>query len=246
MSASEKLAFGVEPANRRYRLRLARYQGLAETIRDYVAERTADDPERKLDYLEVGVGTGRTLRYFEGVGVDTRLNLHAVDINPSRLGIVYRKEDWELHQGDAEERLPFDDASFDVLVSEQLLEHLRRPDNAIAEFARVLRPGGLAAIGVPTFPPGVAHVRPLAVAIREKVFGKIEGHIQSFTAGNIMARVKRTGAFEDVRAVGYRFVSGGLLAPLEDHDWWYRFNRRAGAALPSLCVEVQVLARRKG
>ena len=245
MSSPDKLAFGVEPANRRFRLRLARYQGLAEAVRDYVAERTVDDPDLALEYLEVGVGTGRTLRYYEGLGIDRQLRLHAVDINPDRLGVVYRKQDWELHQGDAEERLPFDDARFDVVVSEQLLEHLRRPDAALAEFARVLRPGGLAAIGVPTFPPGLAHVRPLAVAIREKVLGKIEGHIQSFTAGDIVGRVRATGAFEDVRAVGYRFVSGGLLAPLEDHGWWYRLNRQAGALLPGLCVEVQVLARRR-
>ncbi len=244
MGNKDKVAFGVERSDRRYRLRLARYQALAEQLRDHIAL-AAPDPERKLSYLEVGVGTARTLRYYEALGIDRRLELHAVDISPGRLGRVYRHEDWQLHQGDAQERFPFDDASFDIVVSEQLLEHLQRPERAIAEVGRVLRPGGLAVIGVPTFPPGISHLRPIAVKLRESLFNKVEGHIQTFTARSIARRIEGSGWFEDVRVRGYRLLSGGLLAPLEDYHWWYRFNRRLGAALPGLCIEVQVSARRR-
>jgi len=38
--------------------------------------------------------------------------------------------------------LPFADASFDNVVAIETLEHLRDPSRAIAEFTRVLRPGG--------------------------------------------------------------------------------------------------------
>ncbi|MBU0492658.1 MAG: methyltransferase domain-containing protein [Chloroflexi bacterium] len=44
-------------------------------------------------------------------------------------------------QGDAEQ-LPFADGSFDAVVSLGTLHHLPRPEQAIAEVARVLRPGG--------------------------------------------------------------------------------------------------------
>lgn len=43
--------------------------------------------------------------------------------------------------GDAE-RLPFHDASFDVVVWSEVIEHLMRPELAVWEVARVLRPGG--------------------------------------------------------------------------------------------------------
>jgi SAM-dependent methyltransferase len=43
--------------------------------------------------------------------------------------------------GDAE-RLPFRDASFDVVVWSEVIEHLMRPELAVWEVARVLRPGG--------------------------------------------------------------------------------------------------------
>lgn len=53
----------------------------------------------------------------------------------------------EFRQGDAEE-LPFADASFDAAVAGFVLLHLGRPEQAAAEAARVLAPGGLAAFTV--------------------------------------------------------------------------------------------------
>jgi SAM-dependent methyltransferase len=43
---------------------------------------------------------------------------------------------------DATEPLPLPDASFDVVVAGELLEHLPMPDRTVAEIHRVLKPGG--------------------------------------------------------------------------------------------------------
>jgi SAM-dependent methyltransferase len=45
-------------------------------------------------------------------------------------------------QGDAE-ALPFPDSTFDVVVWSEVIEHLMRPELAVWEVARVLRPGGI-------------------------------------------------------------------------------------------------------
>jgi ubiquinone/menaquinone biosynthesis C-methylase UbiE len=45
-------------------------------------------------------------------------------------------------RGDGE-RLPFPDAAFDVVVMSEVIEHLLRPEVAVWEVARVLRPGGV-------------------------------------------------------------------------------------------------------
>lgn len=42
--------------------------------------------------------------------------------------------------------LPFDDGSFDVVYTHQVLQHLADPVSALREFRRVLRPGGLVAV----------------------------------------------------------------------------------------------------
>jgi SAM-dependent methyltransferase len=42
------------------------------------------------------------------------------------------------------EALPFDDATFDVIASDAVLEHVRNLDAMVAETARVLKPGGYA------------------------------------------------------------------------------------------------------
>lgn len=48
----------------------------------------------------------------------------------------------EWVRGDGE-MLPFRDASFDVVVMSEVIEHLLRPERAVWELSRVLRPGGV-------------------------------------------------------------------------------------------------------
>jgi ubiquinone/menaquinone biosynthesis C-methylase UbiE len=49
------------------------------------------------------------------------------------------------------DRLPFDDASFDVVTLLAVLEHLDQPAAIVREIARVLRPGGLLVLTVPSW-----------------------------------------------------------------------------------------------
>ncbi|MBI1208902.1 MAG: methyltransferase domain-containing protein [Azospirillum sp.] len=49
-------------------------------------------------------------------------------------------------------RLPFPDGHFDVILSSHVLEHVRDDQLAMAELARVLRPGGWAVLMVPFDP----------------------------------------------------------------------------------------------
>jgi 2-polyprenyl-6-hydroxyphenyl methylase/3-demethylubiquinone-9 3-methyltransferase len=46
-------------------------------------------------------------------------------------------------------RLPFADSAFAGVLCSSVLEYLSAPDAALAEFARVLRPGGMLVISVP-------------------------------------------------------------------------------------------------
>jgi ubiquinone/menaquinone biosynthesis C-methylase UbiE len=61
-------------------------------------------------------------------------------VDKSRQGEATPIRRWFL-QGDAE-RLPIESASADVVVMSEVIEHLLRPDHAVWEVARILRPGG--------------------------------------------------------------------------------------------------------
>jgi ubiquinone/menaquinone biosynthesis C-methylase UbiE len=55
----------------------------------------------------------------------------------------------EIHGGDLNKELPFGDRSFDYITCLEGLEHIENPQQAIREFARLLRPGGQLVVSVP-------------------------------------------------------------------------------------------------
>jgi len=101
----------------------------------------ADEPID--DLLDIGTGTGRVLevmapRVERALGVDLSREMLAVArVNLERAGA----RNCAIRQGDMYQ-LPAPGASFDAVVIHQVLHYAERPDRAIAEAARVLRPGG--------------------------------------------------------------------------------------------------------
>jgi SAM-dependent methyltransferase len=94
--------------------------------------------------LEIGCGTGYFTLNLLQLGVIARAT--ASDISPGMLTQLQVNADQlgltvETVAGDAE-RLPFGDASFDLVHGHAVLHHLPDLDQAFAEFFRVLRPGG--------------------------------------------------------------------------------------------------------
>lgn len=97
--------------------------------------------------LEIGCGTGPVTRSIAGLEAVTR----AVGLDPSPAllerahGLSRDHAAVEFHLGDAR-ALPFPDRDFDAVVFHTTLCHIPGPERALAEAARVLRPGGRLAI----------------------------------------------------------------------------------------------------
>jgi SAM-dependent methyltransferase len=98
------------------------------------------------DVLEAGCGIGTDAVQFVRSGA----RYTGIDFSPTALDLAGRRpelRDARLVQGSVVE-LPFPDDSFDLVYSNGVIHHLPQTSQAIAEFHRVLRPGGTAIVMV--------------------------------------------------------------------------------------------------
>lgn len=105
---------------------------------DWVHKEANGDALRVLDY---GCGTGQILRHLRNCGQDAwgcdafyEGGDHSSEIPPDLRPYIRRMV------GDT---IPYEDASFDVVLSNQVLEHVPDMEAALTEIARVLKVAGL-------------------------------------------------------------------------------------------------------
>jgi 2-polyprenyl-3-methyl-5-hydroxy-6-metoxy-1,4-benzoquinol methylase len=65
---------------------------------------------------------------------------------------------YSLRIGDVQAHLPVDDASQDAVTCFEVIEHLERPEAALAELRRILRPGGLLCLSTAIRMESVDHI----------------------------------------------------------------------------------------
>jgi ubiquinone/menaquinone biosynthesis C-methylase UbiE len=175
-------------------------------------------PEARL--LDVGCLEGSYTRlYADAVGAGS---VHGVDVSLTDSARAKGVEavEFDLNSGEA---LPYPDATFDVVVCIESLEHIYPTDFMLREIRRVLKPRGTAIIDVPRLdsflniilltlgfqPPGIE-------CSRERRYGSINddslltGHVAYFTRRALLEMLEKSG-FEilDARQVGQR--SGWLM-----------------------------------
>lgn len=140
----QNAVLGIGPIRRRlHRLGSTGMNGNPDSARDrFDAYRRRVEVTAK-DVLELGPGhTPNILALAKEAGARRCVGLDVellVDDGP------YRSRGIELDLYDGR-RMPYADASFDVIWSSDVLEHVRDPERTVAECHRVLRPGGSVAM----------------------------------------------------------------------------------------------------
>jgi len=161
--------------------------------REALFKRYVGGPGRRV--LDLGCRDGALTRtYLEGndvVGVDA--DREALDA-AALLGI-------ETHWADLDQPLDFPDASFDVVVAGELLEHLRDPAPLVAEARRVLRPGGTLVASV----PNAYRLKRRLLFLAGRPPDDDPTHLQMFSPSDVRALL---GGFEEPHL---HFVAGRLV-----------------------------------
>jgi ubiquinone/menaquinone biosynthesis C-methylase UbiE len=109
--------------------------------------------------------------------------------------------------GDAT-RMPFPDGSFDIVIAAEVLEHIPADQSAMNEIARVLRPGGIAAVTVPAWLP-----ERICWALSDDYHNVPGGHVRIFTQAELETKLRRAGLF-----VGGHHRAHALHSPY----WWLK------------------------
>jgi SAM-dependent methyltransferase len=102
-------------------------------------------------------------------------------------GEAGEKADARVVQGDVLS-LPFPDGSFDAVIAAEVLEHIPDDERAIAEIARVVRPGGRLAVTVPRWWP-----EQINWALSREYHDIPGGHVRIYKGSELTARLTAAG-----------------------------------------------------
>lgn len=95
--------------------------------------------------LDIGCAAGGFLKYLHNKGYK---NLNGVDVSKSYVQANANQNEYKVKYGTAE-ALPFKDGTFDLVMMDQVLEHVVDPNNVFNEVNRVLKENGVFCISVP-------------------------------------------------------------------------------------------------
>lgn len=177
--------------------------------------------------LDIGCGGGAHLSLFADKiapgGVVTGLDIGADQLAIAadlHSGLVtsgaVRVREGDLHQ------LPFDDASFDVAWMSAVLHHEERPIDALAEMARVVKPGGLVAVldgdsdgSFPClpWPPEFEHaLRAAALRAQREHFGGTLSYAFDGYIARRLPRLLREAGLVETRTQAFAHVESSPLS----------------------------------
>lgn len=166
--------------------------------------------------LDIGCGTGRHVAAVgdRGDGFVVGADAHADDLREARGRLELHEcigdtqpGAWALSAADAT-RLPFADASFDIVICSEVLEHIHDHRRAMAELQRVLKPSGDLVISVPRRWP-----ERLCWALSREYRNTPGGHVRIY---------RRRRLIRMVRSAGFRLRYCHHAHSLHVPYWWLK------------------------
>ncbi|MDQ4144855.1 MAG: class I SAM-dependent methyltransferase [Actinomycetota bacterium] len=166
--------------------------------------------------LDIGCGAGRhsfeaLRRGYRVVSVDLNADVlkevAAMAAAMTEVGEAPRSASSHCVNASALE-LPFEEASFDVVIASEVLEHIIQDEVALGEIARVTKPGGDIVTTVPRRWP-----ERVCWALSDEYHSEAGGHVRIYTKPELVEKLRRQGL-----AVNASHHAHALHVPY----WWLK------------------------
>lgn len=166
--------------------------------------------------IDVGCGAGRHAfqAYRRGADVvafdQNAADLADVDVMFEAMAAAGEAPEYakaETVRGDALD-LPYGDGEFDVVIASEILEHVPEDDRAVAELARVVKPGGALAVTVPRWLP-----ERICWALSDEYHANEGGHVRIYRADELR---------DKITAHGLRYDHQDFAHALHSPYWWLK------------------------
>lgn len=175
-------------------------------------------PDRRLTVLDAGCGTGAMGLILSEMGhTVTGLDLSKKMIENAREKADANGLSMTFEIGDAEET-PFEDDAFDVVVNRHLLWTLPHPNQALAEWKRVVRPRGMVVVVDGCWDDG-RHVtkfrRTLGLKLEQLFIPQLRNAVCGYDE-TVQAALPNMGGVAEERALKY--FADGSFSNIEIYD----------------------------
>lgn len=153
-----------------------------EIIRDWVK------PSPGERVLDVGCGRGHVVNALREFGV----HAEGIDLNPNAAEVALVPHVRTMSATDLE----FESDTFDAVVSFHAIEHIPDIDAALAEMARVVRPGGKVLLVYPAEPIRGLYAIPTAIILHGNPWRARQVHLHKLNPALVGEKVSTVGLIE--------------------------------------------------
>jgi len=169
--------------------------------------------------LDIGCGKGERTRLYADLLSVPRERTYGIELKGAH--IAEAEEKINVRRIDLEkDTFPFEDQSIQIVICNQVLEHLKNIFLPLSEMDRVTKKGGYIVIGIPNL--AALHNRMLMLKGQQPLCNEIDGpHVRCFTHNGILKYIKKNRNYKLV------FFTGATIYPFP-----YPFVEAAATYLP--------------
>jgi 2-polyprenyl-3-methyl-5-hydroxy-6-metoxy-1,4-benzoquinol methylase len=189
--------------------RIDKSNNIEKTLRKLFIEKISSIVKDKKDLKVLSVSTGGGVwdyvlfSNFKNIKSIVATDIIDLPVNQQDVDLLKRLGNWEYVKVDPEDKLPFSNEEFDIVMHHDVLEHVKKPQFFLEEQHGVLKKGGHLVFETPNLLRPMNILRMLAgkldfprkIGFKEEIGDYI--HIQEFTQWQLKTMLQEVG-FTDV------------------------------------------------